>query len=1061
MRRMVVVCLGLCIAGVWASSVSAQETIDTQFEFVRKLRAKGFASLAMEYLDEMAKNNNPDVAKRLPLERSRTMVSLAREKEPSQRGAIIEAARTQLEDFIKTQQGKAEGSLARLELARVVLMQAQGELGKAYREEDPKAQEDKARRSEGLFMEAGKQLEVAAKELEAANNMAEATQAKFDRAFAYMEQAKTYIDTGSDANNRKRAETREEAKKIFETLSKEEDAGVSVLATAWLVKVYQDGQDPPQAQKNYARVMTSTGPAAIPAQRLAQYFRIAWTYDDPDNKKKFTKATDGPKYVQAEAKKWMKVYGNALKTPEGEGMRYEYAVALLSEAKAISKDLKDAKVQPLIVESQNILTELADSESDIGEKASQLKISISLTRVGENAAIDDLKTFENLLLRAQFEIFKYQEASKKLADAAGKDKEKWEKAEKEHLRDGIRALKRALAVADDRTPLGKVDEAQWLLMSAYRAANDPARSAIAGEALARMKPPTKNSSRGASYALETYASINAADNNEGNRQRVVELAEYVLGPEQQKLWSSDPVSGYAHYQLAMLHQKDDNFKEAVVHLEKLPKDFPAYIYAQGQLVFIALEGAQKVKTAEEKKKFVNSAMQAIKRTPPPPPGSDGTTALMYCFSQLEHPKLLYAEAAELMNDGKLPQAAAKYTEMAAAIDRIEKTISAFAKDFKGDRKDSLDTAQKALRKYAKLGSADIEFRQGKVDEILNSEFLKSVVKEVRGGAPKEGAVKVADPEVTSEIFSLWIRANVQKGAIDEAKQSLDLVKRLKGAGDTPVDTNRLLGNLLTDLQSQVKELERAKKKDDLKKLTENYSKLIDELASGVLAQKKVDAGQLVFLGRFYASLNQHDKAGKLFERIPEPAALGAKEGKKFNEDEEKELQTYWYFQIEAAKEHRLAGKETKEELAVAKKILDRLKSHPNGRLQTLADIELIHLLEDGGEWGKAVVKWQDVMKNAQNGIAGNPKLKEIYFDAYYNYGRTMFMFSQTEKVKAAKKDAKYVEFAANHFVKLQYAASKEGWELINTRVEALIQEQPILKAAYDRFRDEREKAQKK
>jgi hypothetical protein len=1060
MRRMVAVCLGLCLAGAWASSVSAQETIDTQFEFVRKLRAKGFASLAMEYLDEMAKNKDAEIAKRLPLERSRTMVSLAREKEPSQRGPMIEAARTQLEDFIKTNQGKAEGSLARLELARVVLMQAQGELGKAYREEDAKAQEEKARRSEGLFMEAGKQLEVAAKELEAANNMAEATQAKFDRAFAYMEQSKTYIDTNSDKNNRKRAEIREEAKKIFETLSKEDEPSVSLLATAWLVKVYQDGQDPPQAAKNYTRVMTSTGPAAVPAQRLAQYFRISWTYDDPDNKKKFTKATDGPKYVQTETKKWMKTYANALKTPEGEGIRYEYAVALLSEAKAISKDLKDAKVQPIIAEAQTMLAELSDSESDIGEKASQLKTSISLTRVGENAAIDDLKTFENLLLRSQFEIFKYQEASKKLGDAAGKDKEKWEKAEKTHLHDSIRALKRALAVADDRTPIGKVDEAQWLLMSAYRAANDPARSAIAGEALARMKPPTKNSSKGAAYALETYASINASDPNEGNRQRVVDLADFVLSPEQQKIWSGDSVTGYAHYQLAMLHQKDDNFKEAIAHLEKLPKDFPAYTYAQGQLVFIALEGKEKTKSPEEKKKFVNAAIQAIKRTPAPTPGTDGTTALMYCFSQLEYPKFLYSEAAELLNDGKLPQAEAKYKEMSAAIDKVEKTIEAFAKDFKGDRKESLETAEKALRKYAKLGAADIGFRQGKVDEVLNNDFLKSVVKEVRGGAPKEGAVKVADPDVTSEIFSLWIRANVQKGAIDEAKQSLDLVKRLKGAGDTPIDTNRLLGNLLTDLQSQVKELERAKKKDDLRKLTENYSKLIDELATGVLAQKKVDPGQLVFLARFYASLNQHDKAGKLFGRFPEPPALALKEGTKVNEDQEKELQTYWYFQIEAAKEHRLNGKEVKEDLAIAKKLLDRLKAHPQARLQTLADIEQIHLMEDSGDWGKAVVKWGDIMKAVQGRIAEDPKLKEIYFDAYFNYGRTMFMFSQTPKVKEAKKDAKYLDFAANHFVKLQFASSKEGWELISSRVEALIQEQPILKATYEKFRNEREKAKK-
>src|SRR5439155_22064949 len=103
----------------------------------------------------------------------------------------------------------------------------------------------------------------------------EQIQAKFDRAVNYIDQARTYLDLSKDANNRRRSELIDEAKKAFLGLATDESSDVGLLANAWLVKCYEELQDPTKVKAHLKKV-TDSKEKSIPAQRLARFFYIQW-----------------------------------------------------------------------------------------------------------------------------------------------------------------------------------------------------------------------------------------------------------------------------------------------------------------------------------------------------------------------------------------------------------------------------------------------------------------------------------------------------------------------------------------------------------------------------------------------------------------------------------------------------------------------------------------------------------------------------------------------------------------------------------------------------------------
>ena len=91
----------LLVVVLTAAAVRAQEPVESELDFVRKLRARGYIDLAKEYLDKLQERKDPKLAAALPLEQARTILALAREKDAEQRFGLFGQVRALLQDYVK------------------------------------------------------------------------------------------------------------------------------------------------------------------------------------------------------------------------------------------------------------------------------------------------------------------------------------------------------------------------------------------------------------------------------------------------------------------------------------------------------------------------------------------------------------------------------------------------------------------------------------------------------------------------------------------------------------------------------------------------------------------------------------------------------------------------------------------------------------------------------------------------------------------------------------------------------------------------------------------------
>lgn len=1084
MRRSLVCLLALgCLAA--GAKVRAQEPVEKELEFVRKLRAKGYIDLARARLELLQKRNDPALAGVLPLEQARTILAEAREKDAAQRFGLFEQARTFLKDYTDKNAGKPEAAQGKLELARLSSYEGEALLTKAMRELDPAAQQELAKPAEAKFVLAADELEEASKVLKALIDNPQTsesvkkqleqdlTQARFDKGINYINQARTYVNTAKEDVNLKRAQiVQKDAMPIFESLKNDEALSVRSLANAWLMKIAMESQSGPAAVENYyKRVMGITAPDARAGQRWARLFdmqEILTTGKSPRivvGKGKGVTPLDKLHLVQTLGTSWLKDYPASIHSPEGEAVLWELANAYFLEAKEIENDKKvkttpeklAARTAVLYADAQKYFGMLAQGEGDYSEKANKANLSISFQLMGKRK---DFRTFNELYLKGQFELMEVQDLAGKRAKAQAsghtKDADKYDEEWKAKLKEIVQTFSRAIALANSRTPIAKLDDARYYQMAAFLQSGDLMRAAVSGEALGRTRPPTRHAPAGAGYAIQAYATLLTGKyNGEGTRERLQALIDYVLSPECQRFWSSDPVTGVARYQSAMLAKQDGDYKRAIADLEHLPRDFPGYIYAQGQLVFIALATRKDNQNLSEKEKaeLTEKVRQAVDRMPPLPSDADSTTAYMYFLAKLEKAKLLYADGYRLLRDEPL-KAEQKYKEMGKFITDLATTFDKVPIKLTPENRATIDFELHVMHKYADLGLAEVQYREGKFDEVLKvTQPTLDAVKKLDNG---QGPIKLRDYQVTGDILGLALRAEVQKGNIKTAKQSLDVIKRLSDEGDKvdPAVKDRVVSSLLTEIGAQVLDLEKKGRKKELAKVVGSFTTFLDTLLKDT-DPKKMTLNERLILARAFSGLGMHTKAAELYEQVPPTSVLESKKQiADMTEDERKELGEYWSLRWELVKELR-AAKEYDKALTVVQSWL----KHPKAMFaMPYGQMELNSILDDTGKYGAAFQGWTKLNTALQKKAGQDPKMKQLYFDSYFYRTRSVFKYALNDP--GVKNKQKIVDAAAGWIVKLEFSATRDGWERVGARFQELLQEEPMLREAYDRLKKDRKDSAK-
>ncbi len=1052
----------------------ADEPPDKQIEFVRKLRAKGYADLALQYLDRLAKNPPAGMANLLPLEYARTRVSLARQKEPTQRAALFAAARKDLEAFVKTQGATPEATQARVELARLSAYEGQALLSQAIRlqDDDEKASEQAARKAEAFFLLAGKELEAAAKALK---DPLQQLEVNFERGKNFLDQAATH------PLNTARARLVGQAKDALEAVEKialnDNQNPILHLTRAWLIKCYQEGDQPDKAASYVKGVLKEKVAEAAEGQRWAWNFRIRFLLQDkqltyavvPLYKKNLFLGIDFPplagskldnqaklKRVQIEAKEWLKLFAGYKNSPEGYGVRFALANAYLNEAQLIEaehlkkKGTKLGNPALLYKAAQEELASLAKSDNDYAEKAAQLELSIRFQQMGEKTPVAKLKDFDECYLKARYEMFKLQQVGAKLAKGGADAAKGLEAERREHLKTAIAAFQRGLRLADPIKDAPQEIEARYGLAYLYQMDGDPYRAAVAGEYLARANPPTKRSATAAIYALQAYEQIARATKQEGDRDRMRDLARYVI-EEKRIAWANEPVTAMASSLLAEAYIAEKNWIMALDLLGKVPPNDPAYVYRKAQYVLAASAARKASKDPKEQAAFETQMRAAVQQLPPLPADADVATAQMYMSALVYvEANLLSGEAFEFAVKNETAQANEKYAQLEALHGRLQDLYAKHSRKFPEEAQASFATALREIRNRARYGLAQTAYRAGNYDAVLAPKATGEIVEEVRKLGADGKAIKMSDYRAVGELLGLALRADVQKGKINEARAILDLLRRLTGDGDEAGDSaGNVLQTLIRELRSQLREYKDKKDTVRYDETVKNFSQFLDELTKELGAKSTPE--QVAFLAGCYSSLERHAEAAKLFARLPEPKIDPKK--KDLTKEEHKELQDYWLTQVNYGRSLRLA-----KQFPEARKVLSRILTTPHARGQFLAEKEDILMLEDQALYGTAVTRWskykshptlQQALKTLETADATEQKrINELYYDAGYHYAYCMFMYGKTNKVPATQE--KWINRAALEVVRLE--AIPAAREAIGARLQELLRSEPLLMAEYTKMK---------
>jgi hypothetical protein len=677
--------------------------------------------------------------------------------------------------------------------------------------------------------------------------------------------------------------------------------------------------------------------------------------------------------------------------------------------------------------------------------------------------VGKLLDFDQCYLKARYEMSRVQEAAADMAKADPEKAKQLDATRRQHLRTAIDAFRRALLLADAKTSFAKLTDARFFLAYIYLVADDPYRAAILGEDLARTRPPTKRSAAAAGYALQAYNTIAVVTKRPGDLRRMTDLAHFILD-QGRTAWKDEPVTQVARYQLAVAAILEKKPVEAVTLLEGLSESYPAYLYAQAQLVLTGVAALRKDRETEDPKEKlapkdreqlqakVNAALERLNKKKLPD-NADTTTAQYYLAAQLQKGNALYNDAFELSRQGKAAEALKKYAQLDAFQAGLKQTYDKHARRLPEEAQTEFNAALKRMQNLARYGIVFGQYRAGDYDAVLAPKAAGEVVEAVRKAAGKGAEpILVPDAKLTGEILGLAMRASVQKGKINEAKQILGLLRRLRGdekegAGE---QAGAVLQTLVQELKAQVRELKDKGQKKQLEATVKNFSQFLEELAKE--PGRTPSRESILFLASSYASLDKHAEAAKLYAQVPEPKIDLKK--KELSKEEERALQDYWLAQVAYGRALRLA-----KEYAQARKVLTRVLTEPKARGRFLAEKEEIQLLEDEGLYGKAVGRWVKYQQHPQmqqllKTIGGKDKaeqrrIKELYYDCVYHYTYCMYMYGQkTPKLSAAKRED-YTKRAAAKV--LQMKNNADAWEVVGRRFEALLEHEPPLMAEYKRL----------
>jgi hypothetical protein len=1009
-------------------------------EFARELRAR-YPDLALEYLNNLRQSNPPaDVAAVIPLELAKVRLDLATtEGDSGRRLTLYTKAHAEIQEFIDKNPKSPLVGDARLELARVTVLQGRTQMSRALTEEDVASRQRDALPARQTFVQANAQLKAVAdlldKQVEAATDaktkrtLEQARfQAHMDIGLNYIDQATTYVEETKQEVALARAKVLAQAQPVLDKVFKDAEESQPVIAwqaRAWSAYCDHQAGDTKKATRRLNEVIARTEAAAAPGKRLALFFRMKVLLDPPAVPKEADLAQ-----ARKDGELWLTDFPRYKDTPEGCGARYYLADVLVRQAGEM-KD-KIARSQQL-TRAENLCRELMRSENDYTEKARALTIQVVAAGGGFNKDIAKLNSFEACLVRAEYEAAQIEVFAKK----ANVKPEDLEKERKLRIGNAIQALKLGLDLtrrSGSKVPPAEVGRARSMLAGYYLFDGRYEDAIAVGEAAARAAPPTSQSARAAMYALEAYNSYIDKALSDGSASLddltkdgfIGRMTELALMMEQR--WPGDQAGDVARHLRGLLLIKQKKQADAIAVLEKVSPGYPAAIYVKSSLALAASQAAQdrnaqakaepdkakKERLAKEEAQFEKQASDALKAMPLLPPGADALTTGVYLNARIELARTYYRNK--------------DYAEIDKVVDPLLAGLKAMRFDGAARRQEA-QASLVILKLFAKFGAANAELSAGHAAKV--KEIIDPLIDAIRKGDYADELQK--NPDLRWGLMGLALRVSIQEGNTARAMQVLQAVQKFAAADAGAGGNKVVVMQLALMVKDQVRELHRKKDKDALKDAADKYGKFLDELRKG---EKAPTAEFLRVMAEAYAAIGKHETAVELARQVPEPTGDDAKDDKKVG--------NYRFCRILIVRELRLDGKieEAAFELGEVRKTAWG-KEHPE------AVKESIHLIAAKGTPGKAYVEWSKLVKQLSDKFQ-QPGVKEQYFECYYYM--TECWLKHALALKDDKKREAGVKRAAGFITRLEGAWPDLGGDDSKARFTDLLDREPALKEQYDKLK---------
>lgn len=1033
------------------SNATAQEASYTaELRFVRDLRARHYSDLALEYLERLkTRSPSPELLRELPLELAETRLDGASDEPDSgKRLAIFAQARGEIEAFLKDNATHPRAGEAKLEIARVVVLQGKTQLSQAYSRDALEARVAEGDKARKIFVDASGLLKNAASEIDAlldklpdptteadkANRKKlenDRLQARLAVALNALDQAETYFDLGKLQVLELHAKKVQEAVAPLEKLVGEDsNNSVSWQASAWLGwALYQNG-DAPRARAKLNEVINSATPAASDGRRLARYFKLYIQYYQPlDEEGKDPKFLAG---LITEANNWLVSYPSYARTSEGCGLRFLLAEFL--RRRAADGKTPAAQKDADLARARRLLKEVEQTENDFTDRARRLKVAIIRDQKGFTREVASLPTFEDCYVRAQFEIISMDEEAKPAKDGPRPDAKKLEESQKAHIETAIAALRRGLSLPDAKPVKGKVapevNNAKAMLAFYCLNRQNYSDAIAVGEGFARDDPRSGQAAMAAVYALQGYAQLIARRERANalpeelrpDREKMLAFARYV-----EERWPKELAGDIARHQIALSLLRDQKqakegadqtrlLAEAIAKLGSVSKDYPSYVLVQYQLAEACLQAERdnlEPPAGQKPGDYRRRALEVLTALPEPKADAEPAVGQFYALGKA---KLAWEHYKDKQFDAmlKLGDELAKKLPALPMEEAAREQIAAGTTDIRLFATGSIAEADFSKARYAEVVAKldPLATAVGNPDATPESKLVAAELKK--------------NLQLGSALLNMDLRANIQLGKLDKVEPIIKSMQSLTAEGDAPGGAAKILQTLVYVIKQQIDELDKKGDQANKEKAVAGFTKILDKV---VADPDKLDTPQRLQLAQCYANMNQHAKAAALLEKVATATERGA--------------------QILYARELRLA-KDLEKARQMMSEILGTPKSPAWGARNVDALLEDVSLMEDEGKYDRAALKANDIVRRLLPNVTRDNALKEKYFEAYYH---VVFAFvKHGQGLSDPSQKEKALRQAAFQAIELDKKWPNYGGDASAKRFNDLLSAEPEFKQVVERLK---------